>query len=284
MRYGKHSIRWLLLGSLGLLAAGLLCQSAIADTNSVFIQKDSLSLASGAVFDIQEHTLVVGDHNGGTSDNDIYTQANSLDTALQAARNGGTWDGTGLQSTALVYNFGAENAGYAIGNVTNATAADFFQYDLTTLHNLNGDAFSLTSGTNGYRGYAIYKPTYVGDLQLRGKVTMEDVIAAAGNIGQVFDNSGPGQMTSDEWAYGDVLHHGIVDMEDIIAIASNLTSGDFPVTADTPTSPAATPRSASMSLGNATMTTAPEPGTVALLAAAALALLGVRLRSVLTRS
>ena len=184
--------------------------------------------AQGSV-DIGSNTLVVGSPNklpgNSSTPGTVIYEANQLDVALQSFQNNGDFSNGGLGSSAV------DNSSTAVGNIILSEAEDFLGYTYTQLNNGDGSTLTLASGANidpatgaenGVRGYEIFKPALLGDLNLDGVVDQTDLTIAEDHLGWKFDNSGPGHYVADEWAFGDVLHEGSVTLDDLSAIAGDL--------------------------------------------------------------
>jgi hypothetical protein len=155
---------------------------------------DSLAIAGGsaptASLDLNDNDLIVGSGSYST-----------LAAQIAHARNGGSWNGTGIASSVA-----AANAKHS-----------------TTLGMLRGDQFIAASGSNNFDGFIVdannllVKYTYYGDTDLNGIVNFDDYSRTDAGF-----NSG-----GSDWFHGDFDYNGLINFDDysLIDLAFNTQSG-----------------------------------------------------------
>jgi hypothetical protein len=139
----------------------------------------------GATFDITDNALAI---NFGTAAND---PAASIRSYLQSGYNGGTWLGSGIDSSAVGSNVGLYSVGYADGSVDQGTPAGPDQF--------------------------LIKFTLAGDANLDGTVNFADLLVVAQNFNHTLDTHGQPM----DWADGDFNYDGNVNFADLLLVAQN---------------------------------------------------------------
>jgi hypothetical protein len=179
----------------GLIGSGTLTANGgnvVFQSGNPLAQKvAAVSIASGNTVDLNDNDMIVGN---GTSKADVTA-------AIRSARNGGSWDGSGLTSTEA-RNRPAHN---------------------TTLGVLSGAEYTSVGGTGTFSGqsYAdtdtLVKYTYYGDTDFNGKINFDDYVRT--------DNGFNNHLTG--WLNGDFDHSGTVNFDDyvLIDLAFNTQSG-----------------------------------------------------------
>jgi hypothetical protein len=171
----------------------------------------------------------------------------SVVSYLQSGYNAGAWTGTsGIISTSITTS-PQTSIGYADGNIDTGTIA----------------------GPN----QIVVKYTLAGDANLDGLVNFNDLVAVVQN----FNKSGT------DWAQGNFLYGGSTNFNDLVAVVQNFNkvltpAGDAEVAGEGPT----------IALSDSTAIQSrdvqlPEPGSLSLFAAGAVAVLSIRRRSRLTK-
>jgi len=141
--------------------------------SAVLSQQSALTISSGAALDIGADTFIL---NYGTSADPI---ANVV-AELTNGRNGGSWNGTGILSSAVA---AANAGGAAVYGVGYADGAD-------------GIISALSSGE------IVIAPALLGDAKLAGTVTFGDFQILSQNFGS------PGAWDMGNWTYGSTIAFG----------------------------------------------------------------------------
>jgi hypothetical protein len=157
----------------------------------------NLSVSGGGAFDLGNNKLITKNPVGGTIGGGLYNGVTGL---IQAGRNGGGWNGSGIvtsQSTAASGNFttlGVATAQQAKGLATPATTAVF--------------AGQTVTGSD-----ALVMYTYGGDANLDGKINVDDY----GHIDSSIVLPGVAG-----WFNGDFNYDGKINVDDYGIIDSNV--------------------------------------------------------------
>jgi hypothetical protein len=151
----------------------------------------------------------------------------SLEAQVLAGRNGGAWNGDGINSSTAAASSGTEAVGIADNSVLKLTSFDGMPVDQSSV---------------------LMKLTLAGDANLDGRVDNADLAALAAHW----------QGTSAVWTSGDFDYNGVVDIHDLLFMAINWgtsVSSASPISGSLP---------AALALMGLTGTSVPEPlGTAA---------------------
>jgi fibronectin-binding autotransporter adhesin len=145
---------------------------------------NTLTLAAGASLDVTKSGVVF--------DFTTTSPEANIRSLLTSGRNGGAWNGVGINSSAV-----ASNPGSAVGY---ASAADAAGLGGTLL----GQAFDATS--------VLVRYTRPGDSTLDGTVNFDDLLKLAAN----YNLTGGGT-----WAKGDYNYDNTVNFDDLLLLAAN---------------------------------------------------------------
>ena len=187
-------------------------------------------------------------------------------TAVNAASNGLLWNGVGVGSTT------------AFNEASNTQALALMVYDNTVIAQ---SSFEGVSGLGYFDGNSqpvgfnqvLVKLTYLGDFNADGQInapdyTWLDGFALSGNTLGDLNGDGVVNATDYTWLDGSALNQGF----GVLAGQQSSRNGIVPLQSPTALSPAVTASSPEA---------VPEPGTLGLLLAGALGLLGRRSRSMI---
>jgi len=165
--------------------------------NKVLVTK-SLSIdAAGAVLDLTDNALVVDYPDTGPSPLD------TVGNLIAAGYADGTWTGNGIKSSAVAPNGFTYGLGYAQN--------DALVVPFDTYRTFEGEPVDLTT--------VLVKYTYLGDLNLDGKVDDNDVTVLVLNYDR-------GKSTDRTWQMGDVARYdGKVDDNDVTLLVLNYGAG-----------------------------------------------------------
>jgi Immunoglobulin I-set domain len=142
---------------------------------------EALILQGNATIDLGSGTLMI---DYGTGPSPIAT----IQSLLVSGRDGGKWDGTGIDSSAAAADPTAFTIGYA-----------------------DGDNPVDAANTGVPAGEIEIKYTVAGDVNLSGTVDLSDLVIVASDFGE----------SGADWASGDVNYDGNVDLSDLVIVASN---------------------------------------------------------------
>jgi hypothetical protein len=154
----------------------------------------ALSVASGATLDLNANALLL-DYTGAS-------QLTTIQSLINLARDNGTWDGTGLTSTAA-----RVNASH------NTTLGAMEATDYKSIHGPDATFMGEALDDSG----VLVKYTYYGDSDFNGRVDFDDYVRTDNG----FNNHSNG------WMNGDFDGNGEVNFDDyvLIDLAFNTQSG-----------------------------------------------------------
>jgi hypothetical protein len=156
--------------------------ASIAPGGSRVLSVRSLDVKPDAMLDIADNTVIV-DYSGPSP-------IESIRTALRSGYANGSWNGTGIRSSAM-------QAGMAIGY---AESTDLFGSFPATF---GGESIDATA--------VVMRQALRGDLNLDGRVNLRDFNRLAGAFGQ----------SGRDWASGDCNYDGAINLTDFNALAAN---------------------------------------------------------------
>jgi hypothetical protein len=169
----------------------MIADQTVTGTSTVDVL--SVTDATGAKLDLNQNHLII-DYAPGSSP---YAEIKRL---LTAGRNGGTWDGAGIDSSAIATHSGTA-VGYGEASVLNKTT-------------FGGVAVDSSS--------VLVRYTLGGDANLDGTVDFNDLVKLSQHY------NGPG-----DWEDGDFNYDGMVDFDDQVILGQNyntsLPAGASPV-------------------------------------------------------
>ena len=284
----------LVAGSLQ-ISAGALQNSTLnmasGDAGTLAVSADSTlgGLSGSRNVSASGHTVSIGNNNQSTTYSGILSSAavTKIGTGVLTLTGGNTYTGLttvaagtlqlGLAARAAVLSHGGADvqAGQLLFNYAGgADPAATIQGLLESSYRAAGGAFSsgqIFSSTVGAAGLAlgwtddtssqtvIVKPAMFGDATLDGVVNSDDLVKVLTSYNQ-----------SGTWSTGDFTYDGVVNSDDLVKV---LTSYNQTIPAGFSVEGANLDAPAIALLNGAGITTVPEPGTFALLAAGLLGLL-----------
>ena len=244
------------IGAVTVSGSGAMALTAHSGSTYKVLQTSSLSITTGGSLDLWNNAIIVS--ASGTSEN--ATNLTAVKASVNAASNGLKWDGVGLGSTTA----------FNEAQPTHTQALALMVYDNSVIKQ---SSFEGVSGLGYFDGetpvgfnQVLVKLTYLGDFNADGVVNASDYTW--------LDGYALGANT-----LGDLNGDGVVNATDYTWLDGSALNQSFGVLADSrsgilPLSPAtaATPASSIVASPEAV----PEPGTLGMLLAGALGMLGFR--------
>jgi GH25 family lysozyme M1 (1,4-beta-N-acetylmuramidase) len=179
--------------------------------SAMTITGGAVALAAGGSNTLRVSSLVIsGGGSLNTNDNDLIwdyagaTPINTLRGYLLSGRNGGTWDGPGIDSSSAAAT-GANGIGYAEATDLGVTSIDGQAVDSTTL---------------------VLKYTLAGDANLDGRVSSDDYVLADRGMSE------GSQAGGSYWIDGDFNYNGSVDPGDYLLLDGTYAHETSGVTLD----------------------------------------------------
>jgi hypothetical protein len=171
------------------LSASANAKAGMESNGSNVLFTSSLTVGTGATLDLNDNDMIV--------DYTSSSPAATIQGLINAARNFGAWDGTGITSTIAKGNTN-HNATLGLLEAAEYGAATF-----------DGQALDATM--------VLVKYTYYGDAQFNGRVNFDDYVR--------IDNGFNNHLTG--WLNGDFNANGVVNFDDyvLIDLAFNTQSG-----------------------------------------------------------
>jgi RHS repeat-associated protein len=165
--------------------------------NKVLVTK-SLSIdAASAVLDLTDNALIIDYPDTGP------TPLDNIRDLIATGYAGGTWTGNGIKSSAVAPNLATYGLGYAQN--------DALVTPFDTYRTFEGEPVDPTA--------VLVKYTYLGDLNLDGKVDDNDVTILVLNYDK-------GKSTDRTWQMGDIARYdGKVDDNDVTLLVLNYGAG-----------------------------------------------------------
>jgi hypothetical protein len=163
--------------------------------SGIAVKAGGLTIGAGGKLDLTTTNLVV-DYSGPTP-------AETIRAYLTSGRNGGTWDGPGIDSSAI-----GASAFHALGS---AEASEALALTGTQTAIWNGQTVDATS--------VLVKYTYGGDANLDGKINVDDYGRIDFNIG----------LGTSGWFNGDFNYDGKVNVDDYGIIDFNVGIQGAPI-------------------------------------------------------
>ena len=246
------------IGAVTVSGSGAMALTAHSGSTYTVLDTSSLSITSGGSIDLWNNALIL--RASGTSEN--ATNLTAVKASVNAASDGLKWDGVGLGSTTA----------YNEAQPTHTQALALMVYDNSVIKQ---GSFEGVSGLGYFDGetpvgfnQVLVKLTYLGDFNADGIVNASDYtwldgFALGGNV------------------LGDLNGDGLVNATDYTWLDGSALNQSFGVLAEvTPDGSASHPYQAALAACTgavpASPEAVPEPGSLGLLLAGALGLLGLR--------
>jgi autotransporter-associated beta strand protein len=271
-------------GSLTFLGSGTtIISSSNTYTGGTFVNNGKLILASATAFPAGTNlsigstaAVVLANHSSGSAsvisvnsltltgqldltNNGMVLHNGTLGTVFNQVNqgfNGGTWNGSGIASSA------------AAGNTTHLTALGVIINDTTANSSANASGMALYASlgsTPTVDGDILVKYTYYGDANLSGAVDGSDY--------SLIDNGYLNHLTG--WYNGDFNYDGVVDGSDYTLIDNAFNSQAAAISSEIA---APTAQLAGQLAGSGATSAVPEPASLGVIALGAAGVLGRRRR------